>query len=114
MGLGTWICYGSQIWILATRLGAPEGKTALIAIGGFAFAWSVGFLVILAPAGAGVRDVLLLLLLGQVLSIGSATAVVLVSRVLLTVADVLTAVVALRYPRRRRGSEELARSTAAT
>src|SRR5712691_5075550 len=102
--LGTWICYGLQIWILATSLGAPAGKTALIAVGGFAFAWSVGFLVIFAPAGAGVRDVLLLLLLGQVLSTARATAVMLVSRVLLTVADVLAAVVALYYSRWRPGS----------
>jgi glycosyltransferase 2 family protein len=97
---GTWVFYGLQIWILATRLGAPAGKTALIAIGGFAFAWSVGFLVIFAPAGAGVRDVLLLLVLGPVLSTADATAIVLVSRVLLTAADLLTAAAATRLGRR--------------
>ncbi len=97
--LGTWSCYGLQIWILATRLGAPAGKAVLIAVGGFAFAWSIGFVVVLAPAGAGVRDVLLLLLLARILSTTNATAVVLASRVLLTTADVLTAVVALRFPR---------------
>jgi glycosyltransferase 2 family protein len=97
---GTWICYGVQIWILATRLGAPAGKTALVAIGGFAFAWSVGFLVVFAPAGAGIRDVLLLVLLGTVLRSADAAAVVLVSRVLMTVADLLSAGVAARFVRR--------------
>jgi glycosyltransferase 2 family protein len=98
--VGVWICYGLQIWILATRLGAPAGKTALIALGGFAFAWSVGFVIVFAPAGAGVRDVLLLLMLRPVLSTADATAVVLVSRVLLTAADLLTAAAATRLGRR--------------
>jgi len=98
--VGAWVCYGLQIWILATRLGAPSGKTALIAVGGFAFAWSVGFLVVFAPAGAGVRDVLLLLVLSPVLSTADATAIVLVSRVLLTAGDLLTAAVATRLGRR--------------
>jgi glycosyltransferase 2 family protein len=98
--VGAWICNGLQIWILATRLGAPPGKTALIALGGFAFAWSVGFLFVFAPAGAGVRDVLLLLVLRPVLSTADATAVVLVSRVLLTAADLLTAAAATRLGRR--------------
>jgi glycosyltransferase 2 family protein len=97
---GTWICYGLQIWILATRLGAPAGKTALVAIGGFAFAWSVGFIVVFAPAGAGIRDVLLLVLLGSVLRAADAAAVVLVSRVLMTVGDLLSAAVAARFVRR--------------
>jgi hypothetical protein len=96
----TWTCYGLQIWILATRLGAPAGKTALLAIGGFAFAWSVGFVAVFAPAGAGVRDLLLLALLSSVLSTADATAVVLVSRVAMTVADLLGAAVAARFVRR--------------
>lgn len=98
--VSVWIFYGLQIWILATRLGAPAGKTALIALGGFAFAWSVGFVVVFAPAGAGVRDVLLLLMLRPVLSTADATAVVLVSRVLLTAGDLLTAAAATRLGRR--------------
>ncbi len=47
----SWICYGMQIWVLAARLGAPVGTGVLLAVGGFAFAWSVGFLVVFAPAG---------------------------------------------------------------
>jgi hypothetical protein len=101
----TWIMYGLQIWLLATRLGAPDGKTALLAVGGFAFAWSVGFLVVFAPAGAGVREVLLVAMLGPVLGVGAATAVALVSRVLLTAGDLLTAAVAAGFsPRARTGS----------
>jgi uncharacterized membrane protein YbhN (UPF0104 family) len=96
---GSWILYGLQIWLLATRLGAPRGTAALLAIGGFAFAWSVGFLAVFAPAGAGVREVLLVALWGPVLGVGSATAVALVSRVLTTVGDLLAAGLAAGYVR---------------
>jgi hypothetical protein len=102
----SWVLYGLQIWLLATRLGAPDGRTALLAIGGFAFAWSVGFLVVFAPAGAGVRDVLLVAVLGPVLGVGSATAVALVSRALMTAGDLLTAALAAgstRAPRLQSG-----------
>jgi glycosyltransferase 2 family protein len=102
----SWVLYGLQIWLLATRLGAPAGRTALLAAGGFAFAWSVGFLVVFAPAGAGVRDVLLIAVLGPVLGVGSATAVALVSRALMTAGDLLTAglaAVSSRAPHPRAG-----------
>ena len=120
----SWVLYGLQIWLLATRLGAPGGRTALLAVGGFAFAWSVGFLVVFAPAGAGVRDVLLVAILGPVLGVGSATAVALVSRALMTAGDLLTAALAAcvqpgaapgrRGTRRRRRAGNPLSSSAAT
>lgn len=90
----SWLCYGLPIWLLATRLGAAAGQTVLIAIGGFAFAWSIGFLVVIAPAGAGVRDVLLVASLSVVLGTADATAIALVSRLLMTAGDVLAAAIA--------------------
>jgi glycosyltransferase 2 family protein len=86
-----WICNGVQIWLLAVRLGAPAASSLPLAVGGFAFAWSVGFIVIFAPAGVGVREVLLVATLSPVLGTGSATAVALVSRALTTAGDLLTA-----------------------
>jgi uncharacterized membrane protein YbhN (UPF0104 family) len=97
----SWLCYGVPIWLLATRLGAPPGPTVLIAVGGFAFAWSVGFLVVIAPAGAGVRDVLLVTAVATVLPVADATAVALVSRLLMTIGDVLAAGIAATIGRRR-------------
>jgi hypothetical protein len=99
---GSWICYGAQIWLLAARLGAPRGTLALLAVGGFAFAWSAGFLVVFAPAGAGVREIILIAMLGPVLGTGAATAVALVSRALTTAGDLLTAAAAAGYLRRPR------------
>jgi uncharacterized membrane protein YbhN (UPF0104 family) len=54
---------------------------------------------VFAPAGAGVREVLLVALWGPVLGVGSATAVALVSRVLTTVGDMLAAGLAAGYVR---------------
>jgi uncharacterized membrane protein YbhN (UPF0104 family) len=90
----SWVLYGAQIWLLAVRLGAPDGRTVLLAIGGFAFAWCVGFLIVFAPAGAGIREVLLVALLGPVVGVGGATAVALVSRILMTLGDLVMAAVA--------------------
>jgi glycosyltransferase 2 family protein len=89
-----------QIWVLTLALGAPAGKSALLALGGFAFAWTIGFLFVIAPAGAGVRDVLLALTLGLVLGHGAAIAITLVSRVLLTIGDLVTAGLAAAFTRR--------------
>jgi glycosyltransferase 2 family protein len=96
----SWICYGFQIWLLAIRVGAPAGEALPLAIGAFAFAWCAGFLVILAPAGAGVREVVMVAILGPVVGGGPATAIALVSRVVTAIADLVVAGVATAYLRR--------------
>jgi uncharacterized membrane protein YbhN (UPF0104 family) len=95
-----WICNGVQIWLLTIRLGAPIGSSLLLAIGGYAFAWSVGFIVVFAPAGVGPREVMLVTTLSPVLGAGGATAVALVSRALTIAGDLLTAVAAGAWRRR--------------
>jgi hypothetical protein len=98
--LMVWVFQGLQIWILAERFHAPAGKTALIALGGWAFAWCAGFVAVLAPAGAGIRDVLLFAALKPVIGGPPATAVVLVSRGINIINDLLVAgVAAFRRPR---------------
>ena len=89
--LAVWICYGMQIWLLTMRLGAPIGSSLLLAVGGYAFAWSVGFIVVFVPAGVGLREVLLITTLSPIVGAGGATAVALVSRALTTAADLLAA-----------------------
>jgi glycosyltransferase 2 family protein len=103
-GVVGWILYGLQIWLLAIRLGGSGGTGPLLAlaIGGFAFAWCAGFLVVIAPAGAGVREVVLIALLTPTLGLHKATAVALVSRVLMTAGDLLCAWVASLFARRSR------------
>jgi uncharacterized membrane protein YbhN (UPF0104 family) len=61
--------------------------TFLLATGGYALAWTVGFLVFFIPAGIGVREVVLGAVLSGYLAQGSVLAVILLSRVFLTTAD---------------------------
>jgi glycosyltransferase 2 family protein len=102
-----WVFNGLQIWLLTVKLGAPLGQSALLSLGGYAFAWSVGFLVIFAPAGAGIREVLLVAFLAPIVGTGPATAVALVSRVVTTASDLLVAgAAAYRRPRLTRQQAE--------
>ncbi len=95
--LASWAAVGLQVFVLATALGAgePAGRLLALAVGGYALAWAVGFLVVLAPAGAGAREVVLAAVLAPVVGAGGAAVVVLGSRVLLTLADLLLALAAL-------------------
>jgi hypothetical protein len=106
-----WGFNGLQIWLLTVKLGAPLGQAALLSLGGYAFAWCVGFLVIFAPAGAGIRELLLVAALAPMLGTGAATAVALVSRVVTTVSDLMVAAAAALS--RPRGSGRSATSISA-
>lgn len=95
-----WLFQGLQIWILAEKFGSPVGRTILIALGGYAFAWCIGFLAIFVPAGAGIREFLLVAALGPMIGNGPALAVALVSRAINTISDLLCAgAAAFRRPR---------------
>lgn len=87
-----WLAAGVQVWLLAVPLGAPATwRTLALAVGGYALAWAVGLVVVVAPAGAGAREVALAALLSGVLDRGAVVVVVLLSRVLFTVADLALA-----------------------
>jgi uncharacterized membrane protein YbhN (UPF0104 family) len=90
-----------QIWLLADRLGAHGDAAVLRAVGGFALAWSAGFLAVLVPAGAGVREVVLVAVLVPVTGAVGAIAVALASRMLTTAGDLLAASAAAGYSWRR-------------
>jgi hypothetical protein len=102
-----WLFYGLHVWVLALQLGATlTPQLLLVATGAFAAAWTIGFLVVIAPAGAGVRDAALILLLGGVLSAPQATVIAVLSRLMFTIGDIawcLPAFVAHRRARRADG-----------
>ena len=91
--LVVWACYGAHIWALAGGLGAHGGRLPLLATGGYALAWTAGFLFVVAPAGIGVREAALVLALRPVLGAPAALAVGVVSRLLMTLADLVWAAV---------------------
>jgi len=95
-----WVCYGLHAWLL---IGAIAGKSLhilLLSFGGYALAWAVGFLLIPFPGGIGPREVALIAVLSPVMPRGSALAVALASRVVLTVGDLAWAGLAVVIGRR--------------
>ena len=83
-----WAAYGVHLLLLLRGRPLEQGPSlTLLSLGGYALAWTVGFLVVVAPAGGGAREVALVVALAPVLDRAGAVAVALVSRVLMTVGD---------------------------
>jgi len=88
-----WLCYGAHAWFLisdfARRGGGGSGSAHIfaLALGGYALAWAVGFLIIFFPGGIGPREVALIAVLAPVMSSASALEVALASRVAMTIGD---------------------------
>ena len=99
--LGTWLAYGLQITLLGWSLGADPAGLLLPATGAFAAAWCAGFLVVVVPTGAGTREAVLTLALASLLPGGSAAAltIAVLSRLLLTLADVAAALIGVALGR---------------
>lgn len=105
----TWAGYGLSMLLLLRPVAAPSTHELLspVAMGGFALAWTVGFIaagvLMVTPAGIGVREVALLMVLGPVVaSSGAVAAVVLLSRIVHTLSDGTWALIgiSLRGPQR--------------
>jgi hypothetical protein len=89
--LAMWIAYGAHLWLLVLpqvrQPSTGEGHLLLLSLGAYALAWTVGFLFLLAPAGALIRETVLVLALAGVLDRPAATAVAVVSRGVMTLGD---------------------------
>ena len=87
-----WIVAGGSVALLAIGMGAPATwLTVAQCVGGYALAWVVGFLFVIAPAGAGVRELVLAACLVGTVDEGAVVAIVLISRLLLTAVDLALA-----------------------
>ncbi|MGH3655717.1 MAG: lysylphosphatidylglycerol synthase transmembrane domain-containing protein [Micromonosporaceae bacterium] len=91
-----WFGYGFHVWALARDLGAANTLWLyLIATGGFAAAFSAGFLFPVAPAGVGAREAAMILLLGVALARPQVIVIAVISRLLFTVLDGMWAGIAV-------------------
>lgn len=100
-----WLVGGLHVWLLAVDLGADPWPALPVALGGFALAFCVGPLLVVLPAGAGVREAILVVVLsgaGVGLDRTSALAVAVVSRVLLMITDGVLAAAAVALDSRTR------------
>lgn len=106
-----WCCSGMHAAVIAIALGASPASAMTLGMGGFTLSAVAGALS-LAPAGIGVREVVLGLTLGVLISGPDLVTLLLLSRVLTTLGHVsatlgvLGLLGAMRYVKRRRGKAE--------
>ncbi len=113
LGAGTILAGGAGY---ATLLVGPSPSTAALAvIGAYATAWVLGFLVVPLPAGVGVREFVLLALLGGTYGAAAVLAAAVVYRVITLLAELLLALItsaaAHDLGARRRGHRQPGRET---
>ncbi|MBR8741339.1 lysylphosphatidylglycerol synthase domain-containing protein [Nocardiopsis sp. MG754419] len=85
--LVAWVPLGTHVWLLTWAVGGDALASAGPAVGAYALAWTLGLLVVFAPAGLGVREVVLVVALAPVVDAGAALVVAVLSRLVMTVAD---------------------------
>ena len=88
---GSWVLYGLHLAAIIDPLGASGLTGTVTALGTFALAWVAGFLVVIAPAGVGVREAVMVAVLGPVVGTGAALAAALLSRFLVIAAELVLA-----------------------
>jgi uncharacterized membrane protein YbhN (UPF0104 family) len=95
-----WLCYGVHLALLARPVASSGHHVFVLATGAYALAWVVGFLIVVAPAGVGVREGMLVVALAPAMSASAATALALVSRLVMTAGDFVWAAVAVAVRKR--------------
>lgn len=108
LSAATWLVFGLHAWLLARPLGAGWGELPLV-VGAFALAFVAGIVAVPLPAGAGLRETVLVLTLGVAIGRPAALTVALLSRLIMIVMEVLLASVtgvpgALRWARQDRAA----------
>lgn len=90
-----WAAFGVAVWALARAVPGQHASLLPLSVGAYALAWSAGFLFLVAPAGAGVREGALTVLLAPAVGSGRALGFALVARLLATLADLVWGAVAV-------------------
>jgi hypothetical protein len=99
-------CLGVHTWLLVRSMGGHGANLIFLAAGAYALAFTLGFLVVIAPSGLGIREAVLVITLGPpVLATGAPLVVAIASRVIMTVADLVGAGIALLLHRMARSAD---------
>jgi uncharacterized membrane protein YbhN (UPF0104 family) len=98
--LVAWVPLGLHVWLLTWAVGGEALRSVGPAVGAYALAWTLGLLVVFAPAGLGVREAVLVVALAPVVDAGAALVVAVLSRLVMTVADVAWAGLSVLLSRR--------------
>ncbi len=97
LAVGAWVFLGLHIAVLVVDFGVGAGRAITVSTGAFALAWCAGLLIVFLPAGAGAREVALVAALAPVLDRSEAIVVALVSRLLMTLGDLVLAGIAAGF-----------------
>jgi glycosyltransferase 2 family protein len=100
--IGAWVANGLMIYVLTRHLSGHHQGTLLVSVAAYSLSWSIGFLAVFAPAGAGVREAVMVAVLHTQTTTAIALAVALVSRALSVVGDAVTGAAASALVGRRR------------
>jgi uncharacterized membrane protein YbhN (UPF0104 family) len=100
--LAGWSCNGATVFVLMRELSGDRMGTLLLSIGAYSLSWAVGFIAVFAPAGAGVREAVMVAVLSTQTTTATALTVALVCRALSVVADAATGAAASALVGRRR------------
>ncbi|MDN5696789.1 MAG: flippase-like domain-containing protein [Rubrobacter sp.] len=100
--LAGWALLGLGFAALAASVAPVRGEDIALLVGGYAFAWEVGFLSLVIPSGVGVREGMLTALTGLALPIPVAVALAALARLWQTLAELAAAALAWAFARARR------------
>lgn len=89
--VGTWVIYGAAFWALLLGVGIESAGPFWVTVAIFCASYLLGFLAILVPGGLGVREGSLTVLLGSYLPVGLAAPIAVLSRIWLTLTEILGA-----------------------
>jgi uncharacterized membrane protein YbhN (UPF0104 family) len=97
-----WMLQGLQVWILLASVTGRGPHVLLLAVAGYALAFSVSLVLVVFPGGIGPRELILTATLAPVLSGPTALALALVVRVVTTISDLTWGGIGLLIDRRAR------------
>lgn len=87
--LGSWLLYAGSFWVLVRGLGFEAAPVPTASA--FAAAYVLGYVMVFAPAGIGVREGFLVVLLSPQLGPGASGAVAVIARIWTTLIEVIPA-----------------------
>ncbi len=89
--LAAYGCFGVHLWLLTREVAVPTFENLGLTVGTMALAMISGLFFFLLPSGAGVREAVIVAALAPWVGTGRAVGYAAVSRVMLTVGDLLMA-----------------------
>lgn len=93
------LCFGLHVMALAHNFGLTDVRGYMQACAAYSLAAGIGVLIVFAPAGAGAREAVMVLVLGTSMPTSAALTIALLSRVITMVVDFAFAVSQLKTAR---------------